>query len=113
MGFHHGADPIDMPRHDVPAQLIADPQRPFQVHQGAGMPVLQRGFRQRLGRNVDGEKIGADRDGGQAAAGAGDRGANGIFAVSAQACVPVGAAMTRRMARVRPAVRSREPGRGR
>ncbi len=53
----------------------------------------ERGAGQRLGRGVGGEPVRADLGGGEAAAGTGDRGADGDgLAVSGQ-----GAAMTRRM----------------
>src|SRR5262249_14207754 len=65
---------------DVPAELIADLERAFEIDARAPLPAANRGHPQRLGGGIDG-KPGAvallsARDHGQAHAAAGDRGAD-------------------------------------
>src|SRR5215467_16134717 len=65
---------------DVPAELIADLERAFEIDARAPPPAANRGHPQRLGGGIDG-KPGAvallsARDHGQAHAAAGDRGAD-------------------------------------
>ena len=59
----------------MPAQLVADLQRAFQIDAAADAPVAEVGLRQRLGRGLTANQSGAELDRGEAAAGAGDRGA--------------------------------------
>src|SRR3954471_1587648 len=61
-----------MAGHQVAAKFIAQPQRTFQVHPRSHGPGSELGMRQRFGRSIDGEPVGAERHDGQAAAGAGN-----------------------------------------
>ena len=75
------ADAVDVPGHDMPAELVAGLERALQVDAPAGLPVAERGLAQRLVGDVDLEDAAAARaaDLGrrQAGAVAGDRGADG------------------------------------
>ena len=69
---------VDMARHDVAAELVADLQRALQIDARAGLPAGSGGKPQRLfpGLDLEPALIGAalrQRDDGEANAGAGDR----------------------------------------
>ena len=60
----------------MPAQLVAELQRPFEIDRGALMPVADRRACQGFVRGLDREPAGLDRDDGQARSRTGDRGAD-------------------------------------
>src|SRR5690625_3583846 len=74
------ADPVYMARDNMPAKLVADLQRGFQIDPCAFLPEPDRGARAGLGRSIDIEPalpaIPAARHDSQADAGTGDRGAD-------------------------------------
>ncbi len=72
---HHAPLPVHVAGDEVPAQFVADPQRALQVHPAAHGPAAEPGLRQRLAGHVHREPVRPDLDRRQAAAGAGDRGA--------------------------------------
>jgi hypothetical protein len=72
----HLGHPVHMARHDMAAHFVTQPQRPFEIDARAPCPGAQRGFRQRLGRDVDAEPVRPLVGHGQAHPVAGDRGAD-------------------------------------
>ena len=62
---------------EMPAELVAEPQRAFEIELGAALPAPGGGDAQRLGGHIDGEEgtiaLPAPLHDGQAGAGAGDR----------------------------------------
>ena len=55
--------PVDVPRDDVPAQFVAEPERPLQVDARARPPGSQGGALERLGGGLDHEPPCADLQG--------------------------------------------------
>src|SRR3546814_14329147 len=54
---HDAPDVVDMAGDDMPAQLVADLQRAFEVQAAAGGPHPRRGARERFGARVDREPV--------------------------------------------------------
>src|SRR3546814_9837847 len=54
---HDAPDVVDMAGDDMPAQLVADLQRAFEVQAAAGVPHPRRGARERFGARVDREPV--------------------------------------------------------
>ncbi len=74
--------PLDDPRHSVdmaqdemPAELVAEPERSFEIDRRALLPFAEGGAGQSLDRRLHRECSGFDRDDGKARSRAGDRGA--------------------------------------
>src|SRR5262245_27704032 len=69
-----------MARDQVPPEFLARPQRPFEIDAGAGLPGIKCGPRQSFVRDIDreqaGDALGLYRRNREAAAIAGDRGAD-------------------------------------
>src|SRR6185437_10335553 len=68
---------IDMAGDDMPAELIPNFQRAFEIDPAADTPLLEDRARQRLSRGLHREPIDAVIDSGEANTRAGDRGAEG------------------------------------
>jgi hypothetical protein len=64
-----------MAEHEMTAELVAEPQRGFEIDRRPFAPFAERRARQRFGGHLNGEQAGLDGDDGQAHAGTGDRGA--------------------------------------
>ena len=52
---HEFGEPVDMAADHMAAELVAEPQRAFEIELGAAPPVCGGGHAQRLGRGIDGE----------------------------------------------------------
>ena len=57
----YAGDAVDVPRHDMPAQLVAGLERTLEVDALARPPVAQRGLAQRFVGDVDLEQAAAPR----------------------------------------------------
>ena len=68
---------IDMAADEMPAELVAEPERAFEIELGAALPAPRGGDAERLGGHIDGEEgtiaLPAPLHDGQTGAGAGDR----------------------------------------
>ena len=62
------ADGVDVPGHQMPAELVVHPQRAFEVHRAAGLQLAERRSRERLGAGLKVEHAVGHRDDGQATA---------------------------------------------
>ena len=71
-------DAVDMAGDEMPAQLVADPQRSFEIDRGALSPLADRRAGQGFGRCLDREFPGRGPDHRQAYPGTGDRGPDAI-----------------------------------
>ena len=59
----------------MPAELVADAERAFEIDRGSLMPAAERRAGERFGRGLDRERALPDGNDRQARSGAGDRGA--------------------------------------
>ena len=68
LALEQRADAVDVPADEVPAQPVADGQRPLQVHRAAGLQLAEVGAGERFRPGLEGERVALALDHRQAAA---------------------------------------------